>query len=48
MSISALNLQNNTVIQKTIPSSTPPVPGTFAHAVLLGKLAFHTALGPEQ
>jgi len=45
LSITAINLQNNTVIQKTIPSSTPPAPGTFAHGVLLGKLAFHTALG---
>jgi YVTN family beta-propeller protein len=44
-SITAINLDNETVIQKTIPSSTPPPPGTFDHIVLLGKLAFHTALG---
>jgi YVTN family beta-propeller protein len=31
--------------QLDIPSSTPPAPGSFAHAVLVGKLAFFTALG---
>jgi cytochrome c553 len=31
-----------------VPVGTPPVPGSFAHGVALGKLAFHTALGlPE-
>jgi YVTN family beta-propeller protein len=29
----------------TIPSGEPPAPGTFEHAVLVGKLAFFTALG---
>jgi len=28
-----------------IPSSEPPAPGSFEHAVLVGKLAFFTALG---
>lgn len=45
MSITAIDLINKVVLQKTISSSTPPAPGTFAHSVLLGKLAFHTALG---
>jgi YVTN family beta-propeller protein len=45
VSISALDLQTNTVLTRDIPSGTPPAPGTFAHAVLVGKLAFFTALG---
>jgi YVTN family beta-propeller protein len=32
-------------LQLDIPSSTPPAPGSFEHAVLVGKLAFFTALG---
>src|SRR5262249_48244394 len=28
-----------------LPSSPPPAPGSFEHAVLLGKIAFFTALG---
>jgi len=32
-------------LQLDIPSSTPPAPGTVGHAVLVGKLAFFTALG---
>jgi hypothetical protein len=31
--------------QLDIPSSTPPAPGSFEHAVLVGKVAFFTALG---
>ena len=31
--------------QLDIASSTPPAPGSFEHAVLVGKLAFFTALG---
>ena len=47
-SVSALDLDTRTVFQRDVPVSSPPVPGTFAHGVLLGKLAFHTALGlPE-
>jgi YVTN family beta-propeller protein len=44
-SVTAINLENNTVIARDIPASNPPVPGTDAHKVLLGKLAFFTALG---
>jgi DNA-binding beta-propeller fold protein YncE len=32
-------------LQLDVPSSTPPAPGSFEHAVLLGKIAFFTALG---
>jgi YVTN family beta-propeller protein len=32
-------------LQLDISSSTPPAPGTLDHAVLLGKVAFFTALG---
>jgi YVTN family beta-propeller protein len=45
ISATAINLENNTVITRDIPSGEPPQPGTFNHAVLLGKLAFFTALG---
>jgi DNA-binding beta-propeller fold protein YncE/cytochrome c553 len=44
-SVSALNLQDNTVITRDIESSAPPAPGTQAHRNLVGKLAFFTALG---
>ncbi|WP_179137092.1 beta-propeller fold lactonase family protein [Candidatus Entotheonella palauensis] len=44
-SITAINLETDQVIERDIPSSTPPEPGTFEHFVLAGKLAFHTALG---
>jgi YVTN family beta-propeller protein len=47
-SVSALNLLNKTVITRDIESSNPPAPGTFAHGVLVGKLAFSTALGVPQ
>ena len=33
------------MLDPNIPTGTPPPPGTFAHAVLVGKLAFFTALG---
>jgi len=45
LSVTAINLETNEVIERDIPSGTPPEPGTFAHFVLAGKLAFHTALG---
>lgn len=45
VSATAINLTNNTVIRRDIPTGTPPEPGTFAHQVLVGKLAFFTALG---
>jgi DNA-binding beta-propeller fold protein YncE len=44
-SMSALNLETNTVITRDIESSAPPAPGTQAHRNLVGKLAFFTALG---
>ena len=44
-SISALNLEKNTVLARDIESSTPPAPGTVEHRRLVGKLAFFTALG---
>lgn len=44
-SVTAINLQNNTVITRDIASSEPPTPGTFEHAVLVGKLCFFTSLG---
>ncbi len=45
LSVSVLDLDARNVIERDVPASTPPVPGTFAHGVALGKLAFHTALG---
>jgi YVTN family beta-propeller protein len=48
VSVTSVDLETNAVIQPNIPTGTPPPPGTFAHAVLVGKLAFFTALGvPE-
>ena len=44
-SATAMNLDDNTVITRDIPSSEPPEIGTFEHGVLVGKLAFFTALG---
>lgn len=44
-SVTALNLENNTVLTRDIESSTPPAPGTIEHRRLVGKLAFFTALG---
>jgi YVTN family beta-propeller protein len=45
VSVTRINLENLTVSERDIPSSEPPAPGTFEHAVLMGKLAFFTALG---
>jgi YVTN family beta-propeller protein len=45
MSITAMDLTANTVLTRDIPAGEPPVPGTFGHSVLVGKLAFFTALG---
>lgn len=45
LSVSVLDLDARTVIERDVPVGTPPVPGSFAHGVALGKLAFHTALG---
>ncbi|MFO0839861.1 MAG: thrombospondin type 3 repeat-containing protein [Phycisphaerae bacterium] len=44
-SVSALDLTNNTTLTRDIDSSTPPDPGSFDHAVLVGKLTFFSALG---
>jgi YVTN family beta-propeller protein len=44
-SMTALNLETNTVLARDIESSTPPAPGTVEHRRLVGKLAFFTALG---
>ncbi len=45
LSVTSINLETNEVMERDIPSGTPPEPGTFEHFVLVGKLAFHTALG---
>lgn len=44
-SVTALNLNQNQVLQLDIPSSATPAPGTEKHRNVLGKLAFFTALG---
>jgi YVTN family beta-propeller protein len=44
-SITAIDLDSDTVLARDIESSTPPAPGTVQHRRLLGKLAFFTALG---
>ena len=44
-SISALDLESNTVLALDIESSAPPAPGTQEHRIALGELAFFTALG---
>jgi YVTN family beta-propeller protein len=45
MSVSVLDLETKTTRVLDLPAATPPEPGTFAHAALVGKLVFHTALG---
>jgi len=45
MSVSVLNLSTNTVAALDVDSSTPPIPGSFEHSRMMGKLVFHTALG---
>jgi YVTN family beta-propeller protein len=44
-SVTAIDLEGNTVLARDINSSTPPDPGTVQYRRLLGKLAFFTALG---
>ena len=44
-SVSIIDLAGNTVIARDVDSSIPPLPGTFEHSRLMGKLVFHTALG---
>lgn len=45
ISVTRIDLEAGRVIPGDIPSGTPPAPGTFEHAVLVGKLCFFTALG---
>jgi hypothetical protein len=45
VSVTYIDLQRLRVIAQDVPSGEPPAPGTFEHAVLMGKLAFFTALG---
>jgi YVTN family beta-propeller protein len=47
ISVTAINLENNTVLTRDIASGEIPVPGTLDHAVLVGKLVFFTALGVD-
>jgi len=44
-SVTAIDLANNQMIERDIPSSEPPLPGTQRHRNLVGKLAFFTSLG---
>jgi YVTN family beta-propeller protein len=46
-SVTSMNIEDGVclTLQLDISSSEPPAPGSFAHAVLLGKIAFFTALG---
>jgi len=45
VSVTAIALDTNTVLTRDIPSGEAPRPGTFEHDILVGKLAFFTALG---
>ena len=44
-SVTSMDTDNCLTLQLDIASSEPPAPGSFQHAVLVGKLAFFTALG---
>ncbi len=44
-SVTAIDLLTNSVLFRDISSSEPPAPGSFEHSVLVGKVAFFTALG---
>ena len=46
-SVTSMNIEDGVclTLQRDITSSEPPAPGSFDHAVLVGKLAFFTALG---
>jgi YVTN family beta-propeller protein len=46
-SVTSMNVDDGfcLTLQLDISSSTPPAPGSFDHAVLVGKIAFFTALG---
>ncbi|MCI0666821.1 MAG: hypothetical protein L0Y38_06265 [Methylococcaceae bacterium] len=45
LSVSILDLDAGTVIDRDVASSTPPSPGSFDHSRMMGKLVFFTALG---
>jgi YVTN family beta-propeller protein len=45
VSVTAIALDTNTVLTRDIAAGEPPRPDTFNHVVLVGKLAFLTALG---
>lgn len=47
LSVTAINLESNTVLTRDIAAGTPPAAGSFEHGVLVGKLVFFTALGVE-
>ncbi|MGH8607806.1 MAG: hypothetical protein ACREX9_10440, partial [Gammaproteobacteria bacterium] len=42
LSVSVLDLQANTVVQRDVSSSKPPEPGSFDHTRSMGKLVFFT------
>jgi YVTN family beta-propeller protein len=46
-SVTSMNVEDGfcLTLQRDIDSSEPPAPGSFEHAVLVGKLAFFTAFG---
>jgi YVTN family beta-propeller protein len=44
-SVTSMNTDNCLTLQLDISSSDPPAPGSFQHNVLVGKVAFFTALG---
>jgi YVTN family beta-propeller protein len=46
-SVTSMNVEEGSclTLQLDISSSTPPAPGSYDHAVLVGKIAFFTALG---
>ena len=46
-SVTSMNIENGfcLTLRRDIDSSEPPAPGSFEHAVLVGKLAFFTAFG---
>jgi YVTN family beta-propeller protein len=47
LSVTSMNIEDGFCLtqQLDISSSTPPAPGDFKHAVIVGKVAFFTALG---
>lgn len=45
LSVTVIDLAADTVLARDVSCGTPPAPGTEAHASLVGKIAFFTALG---